>query len=143
MKVEHVFPSDYQALLIVWENSVRATHDFISDDDIEFFKPFIIEQAFPNVELRCVKDQQGNILGFIGTSDQKVEMLFVDDNQRGQGIGKVLMRYALENFAVTQVDVNEQNPKAVGFYQSFGFNITSRSPLDDMGKPFPILHLKL
>jgi putative acetyltransferase len=46
MIVENVLPSDYAELLNVWENSVRATHDFVTDEDIEFFKPIIIEQAF-------------------------------------------------------------------------------------------------
>ncbi|ENH9207696.1 GNAT family N-acetyltransferase, partial [Vibrio vulnificus] len=44
---------------------------------------------------------------------------------------------------VTKVDVNEQNPQAVGFYEHMGFKVVSRSPLDDMGKPFPILHMTL
>ena len=42
-----------------------------------------------------------------------------------------------------KVDVNEQNPDAVGFYKHVGFEVTSRSPLDGMGKPFPILHMAL
>lgn len=143
MKIEQVLPSDYAELLAVWEDSVRATHSFISEDDIAFFKPIIIEQAFPAVELRCIKNDQGKILAFIGVHEHKVEMLFVLDAMRGQGMGKTLMQYALSHFKVNSVDVNEQNPQAVGFYQALGFNIKSRSPVDDMGKPFPILHLTL
>jgi putative acetyltransferase len=70
-------------------------------------------------------------------------MLFVLNEVRGQGIGTVLLQHAIEQLAATKVDVNEQNPQAVGFYQHMGFNIESRSPLDDMGKPFPILHMTL
>ncbi|WP_286235830.1 GNAT family N-acetyltransferase [Thalassotalea sediminis] len=141
MIVENVLPSDYAEMLMVWENSVRATHDFITEDDIAFFKPIIIEQAFPAVTLHCVKDKNKHILGFIGLYETKVEMLFLLEKARGKGIGKMLLQYAIDKYAVTHVDVNEQNPNAVGFYQHMGFNITSRSPLDDMGKPFPILHL--
>ncbi|MEN0678671.1 GNAT family N-acetyltransferase, partial [Plesiomonas shigelloides] len=43
----------------------------------------------------------------------------------------------------TKVEVNEQNPLAVGFYEHMGFKVISRSPVDDMGKPFPILHMTL
>ncbi|GEK10847.1 GNAT family N-acetyltransferase [Pseudoalteromonas peptidolytica] len=142
MNVEHVIPEEHQALLEVWENSVRATHDFITEDDIAFFKPIILEQAFPNVTLHCVKDRRGAIQGFIGVHEGKVEMLFVLDKARGQGIGTALLMYAIEQLGATQVNVNEQNPLAVGFYQHLGFNIISRSPTDDMGKPFPILHMK-
>ncbi|MGF1684162.1 GNAT family N-acetyltransferase [Photobacterium minamisatsumaniensis] len=143
MIVENVLPSDYAEMLIVWENSVRATHDFITDEDIAFFKPIIIEQAFPAVSLRCIKNDAGAITGFIGVHEQKIEMLFVLNEVRGQGVGKVLLQYALAELDAKAVDVNEQNPQAVGFYQHMGFTVASRSPLDDMGKPFPILHMTL
>lgn len=143
MIVENVLPKDYAELLDVWENSVRATHDFITEEDIEFFKPIIIEQAFPAVTLKCVKDASSAIVGFVGVHDKKIEMLFILDTQRGHGIGKVLLQYAIEQLNATKVDVNEQNPQAAGFYQHMGFKVASRSPVDDMGKPFPILHMTL
>lgn len=143
MIVENVLPEYYAEMLDVWENSVRATHDFITEEDIAFFKPIIIEQAFPAVTLRCVKKASGSILGFVGVHDSKVEMLFVLNDARGQGVGKMLLQYAIEQLGATKVDVNEQNPQAVGFYERMGFSVVSRSPLDDMGKPFPILHMTL
>ncbi|WP_440875880.1 GNAT family N-acetyltransferase [Thalassotalea sp. PLHSN55] len=143
MNVENVFPKDYAEMLNVWEDSVRATHSFITEEDIEFFKPIIMEQAFPAVTLKCIKSDNGLILGFIGTHEDKVEMLFILNAERGKGIGKVLLNFAINNLAVTKVDVNEQNPLAVDFYKHMGFSVTARSPLDDMGKPFPILHMSL
>lgn len=143
MIVENVLPENYAEMLDVWENSVRATHNFITEEDIEFFKPIIMEQAFPAVTLKCVKSQSGSILGFVGIHDKKIEMLFVLDNERGRGIGKLLLKHAVEKFNATSVDVNEQNPLAVDFYKHMGFKVLSRSPVDDMGKPFPILHMKL
>lgn len=143
MKIHIVSAEDYPELLAVWENSVRATHDFITEDDIAFFKPIIIEQAFPNVTLKCIKDENKTILGFVGVHECKIEMLFILNSARGKGIGKALLNFAVEQLAANKVDVNEQNPLAVGFYQHMGFKVTSRSPLDDMGKPFPILHMDL
>ena len=143
MIVENVLPENYQELLSVWENSVRATHDFISEDDIAFFKPIILEQAFPVTTLKCVKSKGGDILGFVGVVEDKIEMLFILDAQRGKGIGSILLRYAISQLGASKLDVNEQNPLAVQFYQHMGFKTISRSPLDDMGKPFPILHLSL
>ena len=143
MKVESVLPEDYAELLSVWEKSVRATHDFITEEDIEFFKPIIIEQAFPAVTLKCAKSDKGQIVGFLGVHDRKIEMLFILNEMRGQGIGKLLLHYATKQLNANQVDVNEQNPQAVKFYQHMGFNVYSRSALDDMGKPYPILHMSL
>lgn len=93
--------------------------------------------------LKCIKDEHQAILGFIGVHECKIEMLFILDAARGKGIGKALLNYAVEQLAANKVDVNEQNLLAVGFYQHRGFKIASRSPLDDMGKPFPILHMEL
>jgi putative acetyltransferase len=143
MNIESVTPENYAEMLCVWEDSVRATHNFITEEDIEFFKPIIIKQAFPAVTLKCIKNANGSILGFIGTCEGKIEMLFVLNSERGKGIGKSLLQYAIKNSRITKVDVNEQNPDAVDFYKHMGFLVTSRSPLDDMGKPFPILHMSL
>lgn len=143
MIIENVTPDDYAEMLNVWENSVRATHDFITEEDIEFFKPIIIEQAFPAVKLRCVKSESGSIIGFVGVNDSKVEMLFILNEARGQGVGKALLQFAIKHLNAITVDVNEQNSQALGFYEHMGFKVVSRSPLDDMGKPFPILHMSI
>ncbi len=141
--IEDVTSADFAELLAVWEDSVRATHDFITEIDIAEFKPMIIEHAFPAVTLKCVKDDHKSILGFIGVADNKVEMLFVLNKCRGQGIGRQLLTFAINKLQAIRVDVNEQNPLAVEFYKHMGFEVTSRSPVDDMGKPFPILHMSL
>lgn len=142
MKIEDVRDTDYLELLEVWEDAVRATHHFLTEQDIQAFKPLILAHGFPAVKLKCVRDQEG-ILGFIGMHEQKVEMLFLRDRARAKGTGKMLLHYAIKVEKCYQVDVNEQNPQAVGFYQYCGFEVVKRSDLDDAGRPFPILHLQL
>ncbi|MBT8765536.1 GNAT family N-acetyltransferase [Metapseudomonas boanensis] len=134
--------ADRQRLVEVWESAVRATHHFLTEDDIQFFKPLVRDAYLDTVKLACVRDGEGRITGFIGTHKIGVEMLFVDPAQHGYGIGRSLLRHALDQGA-SQVDVNEQNSQAVGFYQHMGFEIASRSKVDGLGKPFPILHLRL
>ena len=97
----------------------------------------------PVLTLKCIKDGNGSILGFVGIEGSKIEMLFISDKARGKGIGKQLLQYAIEQLGSNKVDVNEQNPLAVGFYEYMGFKVVSRSPFDDIGKPFPILHMTL
>jgi putative acetyltransferase len=143
MKIDNVSKNDYASLIIIWEDSVRATHDFLSEADIAHLKPLILEQYFDAVDLRCVKDDSGKILGFSGVAEYNIEMLFISPDCRGQGIGSLLTRYAMENQQATKVDVNEQNPQALGFYQQMGFKVVGRSPVDGQGKPFPLLHMAL
>lgn len=70
-------------------------------------------------------------------------MLFIAPQMRGRGIGKLLVNYAVEHQGVWKVDVNEQNEQAVGFYQKMGFSVVGRSPVDNQGKPYPLLHMEL
>jgi putative acetyltransferase len=135
--------NDYQSLIVVWENSVRETHDFLTEEDIQYFKPLILNEYFDAVELFCSRDEKHRINGFLGVAGDKVEMLFVDANMRGQGIGKKLLTYAINELNVKKVDVNEQNPQAVGFYKHMGFKIVSRSSIDSTGKNYPILSMEL
>ena len=72
-----------------------------------------------------------------------LKCFFVHPRAIGTGIGKQLMRYALEHCHVRYVDVNEQNKKASGFYGHFGFRVIGRDAKDASGEPYPILHLKL
>jgi len=143
MKVETTTSADYLELIAVWESSIRATHSFLSEEDIAFLKPLILEQYLDAVDLRIVKDEFDNVIGFIGVAEQNVEMLFVSAEHRHKGIGALLLKNAIRNQAAKKVDVNEQNPDAVGFYKALGFDVIARSPLDGQGKPFPLLHMQL
>ncbi|AKJ42042.1 acetyltransferase [Pragia fontium] len=143
IEIHAVKEKDYPELTALWERSVRATHDFLPEADILFFRPLILNEFLPMVHLMCTKNSQGAISGFIGVADNKVEMLFIDPAYRGQGLGKALLNYGIEQLAITEVDVNEQNPQALNFYLKCGFNIAGRSEVDGMGKPYPLLHLIL
>jgi len=136
--------TDYPALLAIWESSVKATHHFLEKDDIEFFKKTIQEkQIFDLVSLTIVRDKNNTILGFMGVSEDMLEMIFLDPDVIGKGIGKLLLRYAIDHLKITRVDVNEQNEDALKFYEHFGFKVISRSELDGTGRPYPILHMQL
>ncbi|WP_106420638.1 GNAT family N-acetyltransferase [Salinicola tamaricis] len=135
--------ADYPRLIEVWEASVRATHDFLAEQDLQVLKPLILNQYFDAVCLTLACSEQGDIAGFSGVADANIEMLFIAPDCRGQGIGTRLLRHAIEKQGATSVDVNEQNHAALSFYRARGFGIGSRSPLDGQGKPYPLLHLQL
>lgn len=134
---------DMEEILDTWESSVRATHDFLSEEDIISIKPQVMEGAKYVSKLLCVRDNNGIIKAFMGIHDFKIEMLFVSNESRGHGVGKRLVEYAIEVLNVNYVDVNEQNLQALGFYEHIGFKVFKKSEFDEQGNPFPILHMKL
>ena len=134
---------DMEEILDTWESSVRATHDFLSEEDIISIKPYVKEGAKHVGKFLCVRDEENTIKAFMGIEDFKIEMLFVSDECRRKGIGKSLVEYAVKTLNVNYVDVNEQNPQALGFYEHVGFEVFKKSEFDEQGNPFPILHMKL
>ena len=138
-----ILAEDYSRAVDVWEASVRATHHFVSEADIQLFQS-MVRDALPQMpESACVRDAAGQVAGFIAVAERKVEMLFIHPDWRGQGAGSRLLRYAITTFGATMLDVNEQNAQAVGFYLRQGFEVVGRSELDGTGKPYPLLHLRL
>jgi putative acetyltransferase len=141
--IEKPSKSDYEELIVIWEAAVRATHHFLPESDIAYFRPLILAQYFDAVNLFCVRNDEGSILGFLGTSDEKIEMLFIHPDYFGKGIGKLLTLFAINELNIRKVDVNEQNPQAVDFYKKMNFEVVKRNPTDGLGKPYPILEMEL
>lgn len=140
--IEEIEKKNYARLIEIWEASIRATHDFLPEKEIEPLKTLILDKYFDAVKLKCFKNSQNEITGFCGVADNKLEMLFVVPSAQGQGVGSALCQHAIEHQHVTKVDVNEQNIRAVVFYKKMGFSVFARSELDDQGRPYPILHME-
>lgn len=141
--IDKIEKKEYEDVVELWESSVRATHDFLKEQDIEYFKPLILNTYLDAVELRCIKNNDKKIVGFLGVADHNLEMLFIHPEYRGKSIGKTLLDYSIDHLGVTKVDVNEQNEQAVGFYKHCGFETLKHFELDSFGKPYPMLHMEL
>lgn len=123
---------------------MRATHDFLSEDDIVALRGAVREHALPALDLYAARDDAGAPAGFMGLAGASVEALFIDPAHFRRGLGRRFLDHAraLRGEALT-VDVNEQNPGALAFYIAYGFVVTGRSPVDSDGRPFPLVHLAL
>lgn len=130
-------------LLEVWENSVRATHLFLSDDDINRIRDDVSRALHGIAHLIIAKDAADRPVAFMGIEDGTLEMLFISPEERGKGLGKRLIHYGRETHAVARVTVNEQNPQARGFYEHMGFHVWKRTDHDEQGNPYPLLYMRL
>ena len=57
--IEHLTqpsPAELDALTALWEASVRATHDFLSEEDIPFFRQMVRNEALAAVDLYVIRD---------------------------------------------------------------------------------------
>lgn len=130
-------------LTSVWRASVEATHDFLGERDVERIAQYVPEAIRAIRALVTARDGNGHALGFAGVDDEKPEMLFIDPAYRGKGVGATLLDFTMRELGVTDVDVNEQNAQARGFYEHEGFEVIGRSETDEQDEPFPILHMRL
>ena len=106
-------------LLNVWESSVRATHDFLSEEEIIKIREYV-PMAIENVEYLIIAEKEfGEPVAFMGIDSNRLEMLFLSPA------------------------VNEQNPQAVGFYEHMGFQTYKRTEYDEEGNPYPLLYMRL
>ena len=107
VRIQERNPILIQKLLDVWESSVKATHLFLSVDEINNIKQYV-PQALKDVLILVVaENQDGNPVGFMGVTGKMLEMLFVSNEYRGQGIGKQLLQYGIENYSINELTVNE------------------------------------
>lgn len=124
----------------VWEEAVRSSHHFLTEDDIRFYRQRMRGMYLPAVDLYVIRDT--HIAAFMGLSDDMVEMLFVLPSEKGKGYGSALLRYALHERHIHKIDVNEDNAEAYRFYLNRGYRVTGRDDTDADGRPFPIIHME-
>ena len=130
-------------LLGVWERSVRATHLFLSDGEVRSIREYVPQALLGVAHLLVAEDEAGAPAAFMGVEDGSLEMLFIDPEERGKGLGRRLLRLGIESYGVRRLAVNEQNPRAAGFYEHMGFEAYARSETDEQGNPYPILYMRL
>lgn len=144
MTIRPAAAADADRLVDIWLRSVRATHTFLTEADVQGLLPFVREELEiqADLDLWVLGDDDGTPIGFAGLAGADVAALFLDPDQRRRGGGRLLIKHAERLNGRLTVDVNEQNPEAVRFYEAMGFELVGRSPVDDAGRPFPILHMR-
>lgn len=142
VEVKERTPDLIKGLLEVWENSVRATHLFLSDSEIQSIKKYVPQALNEVLHLLIAEDESGRAVAFMGVEAGSLEMLFIAPEERGKGLGKRLIQYGIKNYSVEKLTVNEQNPQAKGFYEHMGFQVYKRTDLDEQGNPYPLLYMR-
>lgn len=146
---------DHSALADLWRRSVEATHHFLPSGEVERLFHDVRNAYLPGVEVLWVAELApcgqaasaqyvagSTLAGFIGCNGAQVEMLFVEPRCFRHGVGKALLEHVRALHPRLTLDVNEQNPQALAFYERQGFKVVGRSALDGQGNPYPLLHME-
>jgi putative acetyltransferase len=141
MTIRPPLPEELELLVDIWLKSVCATHHFLTEDDIEQLLPPTRGYLTSDESELWVLSDAGTIVGFMGLDGTKLDALFLTPEIRRRGGGRQLVEWAETLKGELTVDVNEQNPEALRFYEACGFVLTGRSETDGDGRPFPLLHL--
>lgn len=132
-----------EQLVNIWEQSVKATHLFLSSQEIKEIKKYV-PQALSGIAHLVVAVNASNApVAFMGVEEERLEMLFIAPEEIGRGLGRKLIKYGIENFSIKEVTVNERNLLAKGFYEHIGFQVYKRTDYDEQGNPYPLLYMKL
>ena len=78
MTIRAAEESDKERLLAIWLASVRATHTFLSEQDVQTLYPLVRDQALPALELWVLIEDQA-IIGFAGLSGD-INPVHLDDD---------------------------------------------------------------
>ena len=113
VEVKERTPDLVKGLLEVWENSVRATHLFLSDSEIQSIKKYVPQALNEVLHLLIAEDESGRAVAFMGVEAGSLEMLFIAPEERGKG-----------------------------FYEHMGFQVYKRTDLDEQGNPYPLLYMR-
>lgn len=142
MTIEKYTPEHREQVIAVWEKSVRGTHHFLSATEIDYYKSIVESIDFSDFQVYYLTDNN-TVAGFIGLSEQKIEMLFLAPEHTRKGLGNKLMTFAIGELNANEVDVNEENKSACQFYLKSGFTVYGRDEKDNEGKDHPILKMRL
>ena len=129
------------ALQLTWETFLQFEAPDYSQQGIDSFYEFISNQGIiDSLEFFGAFDNN-TLRGVIATNDNRKHIccFFVSAAYQKQGIGKQLLNFVLNG----EESINEQNPRAVGFYEYMGVETYKRTDLDEEGNIYPLLYMNL
>src|SRR5262249_36928495 len=105
---------DRVRLFEVWEASVRATHHFLAEADIQFLLPLAREELARLAPVHCIRGADGRVCAFMIVEQKKIEALFVAPEQHGKGAGRALVEVAVRSLGASSVPVHGPDGQAGG-----------------------------
>ena len=135
--MQHIRPATAEDLPRIAEIIVfnyRLNFYPIFQDDAFYFREMQVDRFSRALEecageLRVYDD--GVVKGVVQISGQEIRRLFVEPVLQGQGIGAVLLEYAVREEKARELWALEKNLRAISFYERHGFRRTEDRRLEE------------
>lgn len=131
--------------------AICRIHDLARPDELRGScdpRAFTPIEADPEVEdlkrsQKIVAEVAGRVVGFVGVDGDELAWLYVDPAFCGRGVGRHLLRRALDLIDGTAwTIVLDGNRRALRLYESEGFQETRRFESDNAGYPCTCLRME-
>jgi len=133
--------ADRTSVITIWLRASRAGHPFLSDAEIGMQQQLVETVYLDKAEI-WIASVGGRPAAFVGLIGGFVGALFVDADDRGKGLGTLLLRHAIRLKGDLSLEVYEQNRQATAFYLRHGFVVAGRESQDSLGLPYPVLNME-
>lgn len=117
--------NDINAIMQIWKNENIKAHQFILKTYWENNYQYV-EEVLPKAEI-YVYILKEKIVGFVGVNNNYIEGIFIDTNNQGKGIGRLLLNKVKENRNNLTLRVYKKNINAINFYQKNDFIIINEN----------------
>lgn len=79
-----------EKLLDIWEQSVRVTHTFLSEEGLKRLKTYVPAAICDVEHLLIAESASGEPVGFMGTAGKRLVMFFLLPEEHGKDSGRQL-----------------------------------------------------
>ena len=123
---------DMSTVLDIWLAGNLQAHPFIPQEYWQSHLEKMERDYLPAADVFVYADEEGQpIKSFMGiVNESYIAGIFVLPQFQGQGIGKALLAYGKEAYAMLSLHVYCQNTRAIDFYEGQGFS-TSDYGIDE------------
>ena len=130
--------ADLDTVVDLWLKSSIKAHSFIEASFWEGQVSAMREVYIPSADT-WVAEYEGMLVGFVSLNEEMLAALFVHPFFQGNGIGKQLLRFAMEQSDSLVLSVYKENKRAMDFYRKQGFEAVQEQVDKHTGMPEVIM----
>ncbi|MBN1987872.1 MAG: N-acetyltransferase [Bacteroidales bacterium] len=130
--------ADLETVVDLWLKSSIKAHSFIEASFWEGQVNAMREVYIPSADT-WVADYEGMLVGFVSLNEEMLAALFVHPFFQGNGIGKQLLQFAMEQSDSLVLSVYKENKRAMDFYRKQGFETVQEQVDKHTGMPEVIM----